>query len=94
MHREGGGQVRIGVSQPRPRCLQVEIEDNGVGRVRAAEYKSKSATKNKSFGLKLTAERIELINQLYQTQTQVRVEDLVDAQGQARGTRVVVEIPV
>ncbi len=94
MHREAGGQVRIGVSQPGAGLLRVVIADDGVGRAKAGEYKSKSATKSKSFGLKLTAERIELINQLYQSHTQVRVEDLVDEQGRAAGTRVVVEIPV
>ncbi len=94
MHREAGGQVRIGVSQPGAGLLRVVISDDGVGRAKAGEYKSKSATKSKSFGLKLTAERIELINQLYQSHTQVRVEDLVDAAGNPTGTRVVVEIPV
>ena len=94
MHKDEGGQVRVVVSQPRPNHLRVVITDNGVGRAKAAEYKSKSATKNKSFGLQLTADRIALINQLYDTHTQVRVDDLTDAGGQPTGTRVVVEIPV
>ena len=94
MHKDEGGTVSVDVAQPRPDCLRISIRDDGVGRAKAAEYKSKSATKNKSFGLKLTADRIALINQLYHTQTQVHVEDLVDAQGRATGTRVVVEIPV
>jgi LytS/YehU family sensor histidine kinase len=86
--------VTVSVQQPRPDCLRVQITDDGVGRQKAAEYKSKSATKNKSLGMKMTAERIELINQLYQTQTHITVEDLTDANGQPTGTRVVVEIPV
>ena len=94
MHKEEGGTVRIVVQQPTENLLHVEITDDGVGRVQAAEYKSKSATRNKSFGMKMTAERIELINQLYHTQTQVQIEDLVDDLGQATGTRVVVEIPI
>ena len=94
MHKEGGGTVRVAVSQPTPRRLQIEISDDGVGRAKAAEYKSKSATKSKSFGLQLTAERIELINQLYHTHTQAIVDDLLDEHRQPAGTRVVVEIPV
>ena len=70
------------------------FRSDGVGRAKAAEYKSKSATRHKSFGMKMTAERIDLINQLYQTHTRVRVDDLVDRRGQSTGTRVVVEIPV
>ena len=94
MHKDEGGHVQIEVTQPQADRLRITITDDGVGRAKAAEYKSKSATKNKSFGLKLTADRIELINQLYHTQAQVRVDDLLDAQGQPCGTRVVVEIPV
>ena len=94
MHKDEGGQVRVVVTQPSPDHLHVTITDDGVGRAKAAEYKSKSATKNKSFGLQLTADRIALINQLYDTHTQVRVDDLTDADGRPTGTRVVVEIPV
>jgi len=94
MHQEEGGTVTIAVQQLEENQLYVEITDNGIGRQRAAELKSKSATKHKSFGMKMTAERIELINQLYHTQTQVTIIDLVDAQGQATGTKIVVEIPI
>ena len=94
MHKEEGGTVTVSVQQPQPDRLRIEVTDNGIGRAKAAEYKSKSATKNKSFGIQLTAERIELINQLYQTHTEVQVSDLVDERGQPAGTRVVVEIPI
>jgi len=94
MHKEEGGTVHIAVQQPAEHLLHVEITDDGVGRQKATEYKSKSATRNKSFGMKMTAERIELINQLYHTQTQVAIIDLVDTRGQATGTKIVVEIPV
>jgi hypothetical protein len=39
------------------------IEDDGIGRMRAAELKSKSAIKNKSMGMQLTAHRLELLTQ-------------------------------
>ena len=94
MHKDDGGHVQINVAQPTPDRLRIAITDDGVGRAKAGEYKSKSATKHKSFGLKLTADRIALINQLYHTQAQVAVEDLMDASGQPCGTRVVVDIPV
>jgi hypothetical protein len=94
MHKEGGGLITISVDTrhalypPVETILQITITDNGIGRKAAAELKSKSATSNKSFGLKMTSERIELINQLYQTQTEVTIEDL-DV-----GTKVTVEVPV
>jgi sensor histidine kinase YesM len=94
MHKEEGGNVVIKVQQPQDDRLHIEITDDGVGRQQAAEYKSKSATKNKSFGMKLTAERIELINHLYNAQTQVSIIDLTDADNRPTGTRVLVDIPV
>ncbi len=94
MHKEEGGTVTVSVQQPQPDRLRIEVTDNGIGRTKAAEYKSKSATKSKSFGMKLTADRIELINQLYHTHTQVHINDLVDAAGQGIGTTVIIEIPV
>ena len=94
MHKPEGGTVSVRVEQPRPDHLRITVADDGVGRAKAAELKSKSATPKKSFGLKVTGERIALINQLYQSQTQVKMHDLVDAEGHPAGTEVVLEIPV
>ena len=94
MHKSEGGTVMVVVSQPKDNLLHIEITDDGVGRERAGELKSKSAGKHKSFGMQVTADRIRMINQLYNTQTQARIVDLVDSFGEACGTRVILEIPV
>ncbi|UFH57195.1 sensor histidine kinase [Spirosoma sp. KNUC1025] len=94
MHKPEGGSVRIQASQPQENLLQLTIKDDGVGRARAAELRSKSASHRKSFGLKMTSERIALVNQLYQTRTQVAIEDLVDADGQPAGTEIILQIPI
>lgn len=94
MHKPEGGTVRVRASQPQENLLQLTITDDGIGRARAAELRSKSASHRKSFGLKLTSERITLVNQLYQTHTQVEIRDLVDADGQPAGTEVIIQIPI
>lgn len=94
MHKPEGGTVRIRATLPQENRLQLTITDDGVGRIRAAELRSKSASHRKSFGLKMTSERIALVNQLYQTHTQVTIDDLVDANGQPAGTEVVLQIPI
>jgi uncharacterized membrane protein YciS (DUF1049 family) len=94
MHKEEGGTVLLDLIMKNDNMLQVSITDDGIGRTAAAALKSKSATKNKSFGLKMTSERIDLINQLYKSDTQVRIEDLVDATGNAVGTKVIIDISV
>ncbi len=94
MHKPEGGTVTIEVSQPQDNLLHIEITDDGIGRVRAAELKSKSADKHKSFGMQVTADRIRMINQLYNIKTQTQILDLVDSYGEACGTRVTLNIPV
>jgi sensor histidine kinase YesM len=93
MHKEFGGKVNIDISQPEEHLLHVEITDDGVGREKAAEYKSKSILKHKSFGLKMTKERIQVINQLYNIKTEARIIDLVDNEGLPCGTKVIICIP-
>jgi LytS/YehU family sensor histidine kinase len=94
MQKKEGGNIVIDITQPAPDSLLVEITDDGVGREQAAVYKSKSATRQKSFGLKMTSERIDMINQVYDIQATVDVVDLKDAFQHACGTKVIIKIPV
>jgi streptogramin lyase len=94
MHKREGGTVVVRISQPTENQLLVEVEDNGIGRTAAAELKSKSAVERKSFGMQITSQRLALVNKLYQTDLQVEVLDLVDVEGGAAGTRVVLRVPV
>lgn len=68
--------------------LHCTIEDDGIGREAARLLKSKSATRHKSMGMRITDDRINMINRLYNTKTKVQVTDLKDAEGIAKGTRV------
>ncbi len=94
MHKKEGGNICINVTLPLEHCLQIEITDNGIGRELATEYKSKSATKQKSFGLKMTSERIDIINQVYKIKAAVEIIDLKDGMNVANGTKVIIKIPV
>ncbi len=68
------------------------IMDNGVGREQAELLKSKSAEKQKSMGLKITTERLSLLNNNSNQQTFFTIEDLTDKNGHAAGTRVHLKI--
>ncbi len=94
MQKKEGGFIRIHISMAAYNLLHIEISDNGVGRKLAQEYKSKSVTTKKSFGLKMTSERMQLINQVYQTNTSVEIIDETDEQNNACGTKVIIEIPL
>jgi PAS domain S-box-containing protein len=65
--------------------LIFEIEDNGIGRQEALKLKQQTFSSHKSMGIKLTEERLRLINQHYKTS--LEIEDLRNEHG-ALGTRV------
>jgi len=94
MHKPDGGNIIIAIAQPSEYLLHIEITDDGIGREMAREHKSKSATRQKSFGLKMTSERLDAINHIYQTNTEVKIVDLKDAEGKGTGTKVIIEIPL
>jgi ligand-binding sensor domain-containing protein len=72
--------------------LHLEVEDNGIGRVKAHEIKSKSAVTHKSHGMQVTAERLDIIRNLYGMEANVAIEDLQTESGLAAGTLVKITI--
>jgi signal transduction histidine kinase len=94
MHKEEGGYVHLHVAQPTAEMLRITITDNGVGRARAAELKSKSAMPHKSHGTRVTGERIALIKEKYGVEASVVITDLFDQQNQPAGTQVIITLPL
>jgi LytS/YehU family sensor histidine kinase len=93
MHKEEKGQLDIEVSEE-DNHLNFKITDNGIGREKAAELASKSATKHKSMGLRITAHRIAIVQNSQTLTSPVTVNDLVNADGSAAGTEVIIKMPV
>jgi streptogramin lyase len=92
-HRESGGLLLVSVTQ-RDDVLFCSIEDNGIGRKRAADIRRGQPTQNSSLGTSITAERIGVLNSLRTRDLIVRILDLHDAQQMAAGTRVEITIPI
>jgi LytS/YehU family sensor histidine kinase len=88
MHKEDGkGKLTLSITEHNG-TVQCSIADNGVGREKAALYKSKSAEKEKSLGLKITKARLDLLNGDMGNATSFSIKDLVDSQGNVTGTIV------
>jgi LytS/YehU family sensor histidine kinase len=83
MHRTRDGLLNIRILK-KESCLLITIEDNGIGRVKAAEHNPGST----GMGLKMMDQIIALYRKLYRTAITQTIEDLVDEQGVATGTRV------
>ncbi|MEO1434126.1 MAG: histidine kinase [Bacteroidota bacterium] len=93
LHKKAKGHLMVHISQQENR-LQCVIQDDGIGREKAAQLKSKSIGRNKSMGLDITQNRIDLTNQLYQTDAKVQIDDLYNPDGSSAGTRITVTIPI
>jgi hypothetical protein len=90
--RTAGGYIRITVSQQEGLLVFI-IEDNGIGREKAASYKTREHIEYQSRGMSLTADRIRLINAMNEDEITVEIIDLKEANGDASGTRVIVKFP-
>jgi tetratricopeptide (TPR) repeat protein len=91
MHKDGQGKLEIMMSIEDGQ-LQCSITDNGIGREKAAELKTKSGTKQKSFGLKITTERLALFNNEKAIHAFYRTEDVLDSNKNVAGTKVTLNI--
>ena len=80
------GQININVSTEN-KSLVCEIDDNGIGREKAAALKSKRHVEYQSKGMNISKRRAKLYN------IQQEVKDKKDKHGNAAGTTVTVRIP-
>jgi LytS/YehU family sensor histidine kinase len=92
LHRkERGGKLDIHIWKNHE-MLNIEIEDNGIGREEAKKRRSKTATRQKSYGMEITNQRLEIVNKLYDVHASVKIKDLVNANGESEGTAVLLSI--
>jgi ligand-binding sensor domain-containing protein/putative methionine-R-sulfoxide reductase with GAF domain len=94
LHKDTPGCLTITVSMPEENMLQCIIEDNGIGRQKAKELRSKSATTRKSLGLKLTENRLALLNKYAEINASIDIIDLTNGDDGPGGTKVILKIPV
>lgn len=74
--------------------LFVNIADNGIGRKKSAAYQSPMKNGKTSMGMKLTSDRLEVLNEMNPDQAFVEIEDLVDVKGKSMGTCVKLTLPI
>ena len=67
-------------------CIKYVVEDNGVGRAKAEEYRNLNRPGHQSLGLQITSDRIHLFNQ--KDNGSVKIIDLFDKNERPVGTRI------
>lgn len=85
------GFLKIDIKKLDHNQLLVIIEDNGIGREEALKIKDQSFVPHQSYGMMLTKERLDIINQT--SDVTVEITDLYDG-SKAIGTRVEIRIGI
>lgn len=96
MHRNGEGKGIISIEiKLQGDALLCTIQDNGIGREQAQQLRDASVLQYKSMGLKITEQRLQLMdkqpNHRYQY---INIVDLKDENNRSIGTCVTVTIPI
>lgn len=92
--KKGKKKLTIKAAHDPEGYIHIEIEDNGIGRKKAAEIKRNKLHKKQSIGLQLTEERLLHFSKEFKNQYKIEFVDLYDDQTrQALGTLVILKIP-
>ena len=84
-YKEEKGILEINVSQISSDAIEVLIKDDGVGRKKSIELKTKNQLKQKSKGMSTIKKRIDILNDMYQDKIDVKVSDAFE---DGTGTKV------
>jgi len=89
MHKNSKGKLNVEIGQENGRLI-ISVEDNGVGRKKAAELSKRSTKK----GMQIINQIFQLYNKLTTNKIEQKIFDLEDKSGSATGTRVDVIIEI
>ncbi len=93
LHRRTNRKLSVTFKEGSEKTITCIIEDNGVGRKRATEIKAQTKNMHASFATKATENRLNLLNYEKERKIGVEILDLFDKDGEAKGTRVILNIP-
>ena len=93
MHMNENGKLNINIEEEND-MLTCTIQDNGIGRKKAAELKSKSASYKKSLGMQITENRLQLLYRGHGGGPAMKIIDLEDENNQPKGTKIILRLPV
>jgi Tfp pilus assembly protein PilF len=87
-----GGLIKISVNKEE-NMIRCVVEDNGIGREQSVKIESSKEKKRESLGMKITQERLRIIDQLKNLKTAINIFDLKDAENKMSGLRVELLLP-
>jgi tetratricopeptide (TPR) repeat protein len=92
--KKGDKRVVLSVFKPSKKYIQINIEDNGIGRKASAKIKSNKTINRKSIGIELTKERLNNFIKSFKNPFSLVFNDLFDDNKKPKGTKVALKIPI
>ena len=87
-----GGLIKISVSRE-DGMIRCVVEDNGIGRKKSIKIDSDKGKKRESLGIKITNERLQIINRLKKAKTAINIFDINETDRLMSGLRVELLLP-
>ncbi|MEM7367692.1 MAG: histidine kinase [Bacteroidota bacterium] len=93
LHSEVSGKLDISFAQHSENILRCTVRDNGIGRERAGQIMNKWKEGTHASGLKISEERLELVNEKFPNIVSLEIEDFNNENTLSHGTEVRLLIP-
>jgi len=90
-YKESKGLLAVTISETSD-FVNITIQDDGIGRAKSQQIKTQNQQKHKSAGLNIVQSRVELINEVYDKELNIKTQD-VDKQIEDTGTQIIIQIP-
>lgn len=88
--RKGKISVAMNLNGPYIFCA---VADNGTGRVIKPADTGHTFRESKSYGMSIVSKRLEILSARYNLKNTLEVQDLLDDDGTAAGTKVIIKLP-
>ena len=93
-HKGEKGEILIQI-QKEGEFLKCIIQDDGIGREKAKQLRKRSLRHHKSMGMKITTDRLSMLNQSKNGRSgAIEIIDLYDKKQNPEGTRVEITLPI
>ncbi len=92
MPEDAAGKLEL-TFQKEGSFIKCIVQDNGVGRKKAAELEKQKSPGHKSYGMAIAQKRMELLQKEQNPLPQIKITDLFTAGGEAAGTHVTIYLP-
>ena len=92
-YKTGPGHITISINK-KNNSLYATVEDNGVGRDMTKKTTQNILMKKESLGMKLTEERLKILNELKNIKAEFKITDLFTRENLPAGTKVELSLPL